>query len=131
MTLDTPQPAPGSQEVWPSSRHGVAAARSLAMHILVAGKITANPALLDAARAVMERWSAPERRGLDHTAEWREILQRPWPEIAALITDPGAEGTRLRKSGPFAVLLEPAEREAIFERFKPASADDLQDRSTT
>jgi hypothetical protein len=98
------------------------------MHVLVVQKVNANPALLDEARAVLMHWSGLEKRGPDHTAEWREILTRPWREIAALITDASEEGTRLRKSGPFSVLLEPAEREAILERFMPASADDRRDR---
>ncbi len=101
------------------------------MHVLVVRKVDANLALLDEARAILEHWSAPERRGLSHTAEWRQILTRPWSEIAALITAPSREGARLRKSGPFSVLLEPEEREAILERFKPPPAEDPPASPTT
>jgi ribosomal 50S subunit-associated protein YjgA (DUF615 family) len=42
--------------------------------------------------------------------EWRDILSRPWPEIAALITDADEAAVRLRQSSPFAGVLTRAER---------------------
>jgi hypothetical protein len=51
--------------------------------------------------------------------EWRALLQRPWTEIAAIITEPSETGARLRQSSPFAGVLTPAERARIYEAFGP------------
>jgi hypothetical protein len=93
-------------------------ARSLALHVRVVTKVNADPELLQKARAVLDHWRSLARSGSDPTIEWRRILERPWPQIAALITDPGPEGARLRKSGPWSVLLPLEERQAIFDRFQ-------------
>lgn len=99
-------------------KHRVIEARSLAMHCLAARKIDADPALLGVARRNLAAWSA--RYGASPPralAEWRAILDRPWPEIAALITDPGETAARLRRSSPFAGILTPSERGRVYEAF--------------
>ena len=100
-------------------KHRIIEARSLAMHCLIARKIAADPALLDVARRNLETWSArygdSPPRALD---EWRAILEQPWPDIAALITDPGESATRLRQSSPFAGVLTVAERKRVYEAFR-------------
>ncbi len=80
-------------------KHRILEARSLAMHCLIARKIEADPRLLAAAR-----------RNL--------ILDRPWPEIAALITDADEAAVRLRQSSPFAGVLTPGERRRVYEAFR-------------
>jgi len=100
-------------------KHRVIEARSLAMHCLAAQKISDHPRLLDAIRGTLTRWRSRygDRvpRALD---EWQGILDRPWPEIAALITDPGESATRLRQSSPFAGVLTQSERRRIYEAFR-------------
>lgn len=101
------------------SDHRILDARSLAMHCRVAQKISRDPQLLDKAKENLNRWSAkstgPRSRSL---REWDEILDRPWPDIAALITDMSEEATRLRSSSPFVGILSPAEREQIYAAFR-------------
>lgn len=99
--------------------HRVIEARSLAMHCLIARKISADASLLKRARRNLEAWRA--RYGSDIPRaldEWREILARPWPEIAAFITGSGEEATRLRQSSPFAGVLTPAERRRVYAAFR-------------
>lgn len=100
-------------------KHRVIEARSLAMHCLIARKIAAEPALLEVARRNVAAWRArygdSPPRALE---EWREILGRPWPDIAALITDPGETAARLRQSSPFAGILTSAERRRVYEAFR-------------
>jgi len=93
------------------------AARSLALHVLIAQKVTENPVLLERARGNLERWGIAHDPVPRWMVEWQEILNRPWPEVAALITDPGPEGARLRKSSPFSGVLSDQERLQIFEKF--------------
>ena len=100
-------------------KHRVIEARSLAMHCVIAQRIAADPALLDVARRNLAAWrsrygNSPPRA----LEEWREILERPWPDIAALITDPGESAARLRQSSPFAGVLTPAERKRLYEAFR-------------
>jgi hypothetical protein len=99
-------------------KHRLIEARSLAMHCLIARKIAADPGLLDIARRNLESWTArygdSPPRALE---EWRAILRRPWPEIAALMTDPGETGARLRQSSPFAGVLTQPERRRVYEAF--------------
>jgi hypothetical protein len=100
-------------------QHRIIEARSLAMHCLAARKIDKNPKLLAEARDTLKKWRSryvgDTPRALD---EWAAILKSPWPEIAALITDPGERATRLRQSTPFAGVLSPKERERIYAAFR-------------
>jgi hypothetical protein len=100
-------------------KHRVIEARSLAMHCLIARKIAADPALLDVARRNVAAWRArygsSRPRALE---EWREILRRPWPDIAKLITGLDETAARLRQSSPFAGILTPAERHRVYEAFR-------------
>lgn len=102
------------------SSHRLLDARSLALHCLVAQRISADPALLEIARDNLRRWRAlrPEAppRYLD---EWDRILGKPWPAIAAFITSFSERAIRLRQSSPFAGVLTPAERARVYAAFRP------------
>jgi len=101
-------------------KHRIIEARSLAMHCLIAQKIGRDPRLLEVARRNLAAWSARYGGNSPHALEeWRAILTRPWPEIAALITDAGEAATRLRQSSPFAGVLTQAERRRVYEAFRP------------
>ena len=100
--------------------HRIIEARSLAMHCLAAQKIMRNPALLDEVRSTLNAWRARYNEDMPRALEeWSVILRRPWPQIAAFITDPGERPTRLRQSTPFAGLLNVRERERIYAAFRP------------
>jgi len=100
-------------------KHRLAEARSLAMHCLVARKIAADPRLLDVARRNLAAWAARYGDNVPRAlVEWRDVLDRPWPEIAALITDPGEPATRMRQSSPFAGVLTAPERRRVYEAFR-------------
>ena len=102
------------------SSHRLLEARSLAMHAVIAQKIEKDPKLLEVPRNNLKRWNA---RWENNEApawydEWRGIMNRPWLEIAAIITEPSEEGARLRQSSPFAGVLSAAERRRIYEAFR-------------
>ena len=101
-------------------KHRIIEARSLAMHCLAAQKIMRDPALLDQVRRTLEAWRVrygkDTPRALD---KWALILRRPWPQIAAFITDPGERATRLRQYTPFAGVLGARERARIYAAFRP------------
>lgn len=101
------------------SDHRILDARSLAMHCKIAQKITRDPALLNKAKANLERWIAKSGdQQPQYLREWKQILERPWPEIAELITGMSEDATRLRSSSPFAGVLTASERDQIYEAFR-------------
>jgi hypothetical protein len=101
------------------SSHRLLEARSLAMHAVIAQKIERDPQLLDVPRNNLKRWRArwDEQLPAWHE-EWTGIMQRPWSEIAAIITEPSEEGARLRQSSPFPGVLTAVERRRIYEAFR-------------
>jgi hypothetical protein len=100
-------------------KHRIIEARSLAMHCLIAQKIGRDPRLLNVARRNLDAWRARYGDQPPHALEeWREILTRPWHEVATLITDAGETATRLRQSSPFAGVLTPSQRRRVYEAFR-------------
>ena len=109
------------QEPQPSqySSHRLIEARSLAMHAVIAQKIERNPDLLAVPKRNLERWlSRWSDTPPNWLREWAALLQRPWLQIAAIITEPSETGARLRQSSPFAGVLTPLERRRIYEAFR-------------
>ena len=112
--------APDDRASAPYSSHRVLEARSLAMHVLIVRKIDTNPALLAIARDNLTRW-ARQREGEVPAwlTEWQGLMQRPWPAIAALLTEQSENAVRLRQSTPFAGVLTDEERARVYEAFRP------------
>jgi hypothetical protein len=103
----------------PYTSHRLLEARSLAMHALIASKITQHPALLAIPHRNLARWRTRWRQTPPPWfTEWRALLARPWAEVAALITEPSEEAARLRQSTPFAGVLSVEERRRIYEAFR-------------
>jgi hypothetical protein len=97
--------------------------RSLALHRAVAKKLRAHPELIEIARENLNRWYASAGRSQPYLDEWRRILDLPLEEVLALIERDGMEPdgermTALRQSSPFAGVLEPAERWAVYAGFE-------------
>lgn len=82
--------------------------RTLALANAVAAKIDADTSLLEGVR----QWVSG-RPELAYQ-EWQTLLTRPWPEVRAVLLDPGEEGQRRRQSSPFVGILTPQERWAFF-----------------
>jgi hypothetical protein len=101
------------------SDHRILDARSLAMHCRIVQKISRDPHLLKKAKSNLSRWGAktdgPTPRYLK---EWQEILEKPWPTIAEMMTSMSEDATRLRSSSPFAGILNEKEREQIYAAFR-------------
>ena len=75
------------------------------------------------ARDNLDRWSVAHGRSQPYWDAWREILNRPLPEILDLLVEEGERMTAMRQATPFAGVLEPAERWAIYERFEAGKAE--------
>jgi len=109
----------GDSTVARYSDHRILEARSLAMHCKIVQKLMRDPSLLEIARANLLRWSAKEDSPNPHyLREWQEILEKPWPAIAEMMTSMSEDATRLRSSSPFAGVLTKQEREQIYAAFR-------------
>jgi tRNA-dihydrouridine synthase len=101
------------------SDHQRLAARSLAMHCLVARKLLANPALLAQVRDTLARWRTQAAEPVPaYFLEWGRVLEWTPEEIAAFLASMREDATRLRQSSPFTSLLTSEERARIFEAFR-------------
>jgi hypothetical protein len=92
--------------------------RSLALHRAIADKLAANPALIAIARENLERWSLSRGRSQPYWDAWREILGHPLPYVLNLMVEESERMTAMRQATPFAGILEPKERWAIYEQFE-------------
>ncbi len=92
--------------------------RSLELHRAIAAKLQAHPALMEIANDNLERWTASTGRSQPYWDAWREILKRPLPEVLALLEEDSERMDALRQATPFAGVLEPAERWAIYAQFE-------------
>ena len=95
--------------------HRINDLRSLRLHRAVAALIEGDVRLLDRVR---DKLAWLETRGMApiYARKWREILNRPLPEILAFITEDSEEAAALRQSSPFtaAALIPPRDRWRIF-----------------
>ncbi len=101
------------------SDHRVLEARSLALHVLAARRIVADPRLVARARATLQRWlDRYGERAPAALSEWQALLARPLPEMLARATELSEDAARLRQSSPLATLLRPAERRRVYDAFR-------------
>lgn len=101
-----------------SGGHGRIDRRSLALHRAIADRLRSDPALIEIARDNLDRWSLANGRSQPYWDAWREILNRPVEEVAALLVEESERMDALRQATPFAGVLTPAQRWAIYERFE-------------
>ena len=89
---------------------------------LIVEKIDADPKLFAKAHERLDQ--ERKRRGNLSRAsrEWSSILERPWPEIRAILLDVSDEGQRLRSSHPFKGIITQQERLEVIARHPPPGA---------
>lgn len=101
------------------SDHRMLDVRSLAMHCRIARKIDTNTALLEIPKRNLKRWRKMKSGAMPvYLDEWQQILDYPWPEVAAFITSFSDEAVRLRQSSPFAGVLTSKERKQVYDAFR-------------
>jgi hypothetical protein len=88
--------------------------RSLALHRAIAEKLRANPSLVDIARENLDRWSQRNGRSQPYWDAWRKLLNHPIEDVLASIVEVSERMTALRQATPFAGVLSPAERWAVY-----------------
>jgi hypothetical protein len=98
--------------------HHLAEERSLAYHRLVAAELERDPAVLDAARRRVAAWLATGSPHPHYAQAWSAILALPAADLEARLLDPGPEGCALRKVTPFAGVIDPRTRWALWREVR-------------
>ena len=91
--------------------------RSLLLARAIVRKIDSDPKRegLSKARRTCRRWAG--EHGNPYIREWSSILEGPWPLIRERLLDPSEAGTALRQTNPFAGVLSPRERWALYREY--------------
>jgi hypothetical protein len=92
--------------------------RSIALHRAIAEKIRSKPELLEIARDNLARWMQKGGRSQPYWDAWTELLARPLPELLQQLTEDSERMRALRQATPFAGVLSPSERWAVYDLFK-------------
>ena len=94
-------------------------ARSLAMHRAIAVKLRQDPTLLAIAHDNLDRWSVSSGGSQPYFDAWRELLELPLVDLLERILEESERMTAMRQTNPFAGILTPTERWAIYDQFPP------------
>src|ERR1043165_9381490 len=91
--------------------------RSIELDRAIADKLRSDASVLVVARGNLDRWTKMQGRSQPYWDAWREILERPLPEVLQLLEENSERMTAMRQATPFTGILTPAERWAIYSRF--------------
>jgi hypothetical protein len=106
----------------PASGHQRIDERSLALHRAIADKLRRDPSLIEVALDNIDRWSLQNSRSQPYWDTWRELLSGPLDVLLALLVEKSERMTALRQATPFAGILSPQERWAIYARFETSNS---------
>lgn len=84
--------------------------RSLALHKLVAQKVSADPELFAIARSMLSAMIDAGKISPAYLAAWSAIFERGWQEALDVGTEDSERGQTLRSCSPFAGILSKHER---------------------
>lgn len=97
--------------------------RSLALHRLVADKVRRDAALLDRARATLQRWhQTASPRTFVYLDVWQALLEEGEDACLAAATEESEWANALRQASPFACLLTNQERFAFLKQWNKSHA---------
>ena len=108
---------PGMADANDWQGHGRIDARSLAMHRAIAAKLRASPELFSIATDNLRRWGSTAGRSQPYLKAWAEILTRPAEEVLSKIQEDNESMRAMRQTSPFAGVLSPKERWAIYDAY--------------
>ena len=93
--------------------------RSLELHRAIAAWLLADPApVLRAAKRNLARMASQSPGAGSLWREWRRALSQPVDELAGILVDPRPQACEMRHVTPFAGVLTPRERWAVYRRFR-------------
>ena len=97
-------------------------ARSLALHGAIARELREQGSeVIEFARRNISRMRSRNPHAFPLLDEWKRILEGTTDQIVARMLDPGEHGRELRQVTPFAGILSPAKRTAVYRSFRGAA----------
>jgi hypothetical protein len=106
--------------------------RSRQIHIAVADKIRANPALVSIAKANIERLRMlASPAAASYLGEWESLLNGDLDDCLSAVVERSARGNAMRRASPFAGVLSNHERYAVlgFAEVHWGKLDELGNRA--
>ena len=100
--------------------HRLAEERSLALHRAIAHRLAGDPAILDCARARVQRWIETGEVHPHWAREWQSVLSHSVEEIGASLLDVSERACALRQVTPFAGAIDPRARWRIWREVRAA-----------
>lgn len=92
--------------------------RSLRLHQAIAEKLRADPAaVLTKARANLDKWR-DDTNSAYYLREWQALLKGSRDRLLEVLLEDSEYATALRHASPFAGVLTPQERWAIYRTFR-------------
>jgi hypothetical protein len=98
--------------------HELAEERSLAIHRVVAERLRTDPALVAAARTRVEGWLADGSVHPAYARDWQALLDGDLAVLLATLSDSGERARALRQCSPFAGVVDPRTRWAIWREVR-------------
>jgi hypothetical protein len=93
------------------------------MHRAIAAKLRAKPELLAIAHDNIRRWSAAAGRSRPYLDAWEQLLAKPLEELLELLVQDTESMRAMRQAAPFAGVLTPKERWAVYDTFATGACD--------
>lgn len=94
--------------------HRKAERRSLRYHAAIAARLTIDPTIVVRAKQRVERWLADGTVARHYAEGWRAQLAAPPESLRAFLIDPSETARAFRQVSPFAGVLSPRERWALW-----------------
>lgn len=91
-------------------------ARSLAYHIAIADRLRADPALIQAATERVAVWRRTGSVAKFYVDRWTQWLALPPKDLTTVLVESSEEADALRQVSPFAGVLSPRERWALWRQ---------------
>jgi|CXWL01.1.fsa_nt_gi hypothetical protein len=100
--------------------HGLAEARSLALHDAIADRLRESPELIVAAQERVAEWRRDGSIATAYVDAWETLLASGLEQLVATLVDPGERATALRQVTPFAGVIDARQRWEIWRRVRVA-----------
>lgn len=97
---------------------GSAVLRSRALHRKVAEKIARHPDFRERGLQRLSKLRAVNPQGKAYHDRWLALLEGPLPTLLRTLNEPSEQADALRKESPLTVLVDPAERERVFNSIR-------------
>jgi hypothetical protein len=98
--------------------HELAERRSLAIHQAVTDRLRSDPNLVERAKARVASWLTSSSVAFVYAKTWQRWLELPLKELLERLTEDSEEARAMRQVSPFAGVIGPRERWAIWRQEK-------------